>query len=221
MPCVVFEPTIPASKRAKTAHALDRSAAVTGLEAKCSSRICNLGSRWRWVISFTLQLQQVMTLEKSKSSAPTGNRAPIHRSHSLVTLLTKLTYDSNPYIHLLRPWIPRLISDRAEVVLFVSMPDHFWIPSNLTAYTGKVKWSHRALIYISCQSMNAWSLTSTLPRWRGAYKLIAAKLAFSCRLGMYYCPHNTYGTTHENDSLDFSVTQNVPVLYEPKSEIEN
>jgi hypothetical protein len=26
MPCVVFEPTIPASERAKTVHALDRSA---------------------------------------------------------------------------------------------------------------------------------------------------------------------------------------------------
>jgi hypothetical protein len=31
MPCVVFEPTIPASERAKTVHTLDRSATVTGL----------------------------------------------------------------------------------------------------------------------------------------------------------------------------------------------
>jgi hypothetical protein len=30
MPCVGFEPTIPASERAKTVHALDRSATVTG-----------------------------------------------------------------------------------------------------------------------------------------------------------------------------------------------
>jgi hypothetical protein len=30
MPCVEFEPTIPASERAKTVHALDRSATVTG-----------------------------------------------------------------------------------------------------------------------------------------------------------------------------------------------
>jgi hypothetical protein len=30
MPCVGFEPIIPASERAKTVHALDRSAAVTG-----------------------------------------------------------------------------------------------------------------------------------------------------------------------------------------------
>jgi hypothetical protein len=30
MPCVKFEPTIPASERAKTVHALDRSATVTG-----------------------------------------------------------------------------------------------------------------------------------------------------------------------------------------------
>jgi hypothetical protein len=30
MPWVVFEPTIPASERAKTVHALDRSATVTG-----------------------------------------------------------------------------------------------------------------------------------------------------------------------------------------------
>jgi hypothetical protein len=30
MPCVGFEPTIPASERAKTLHALDRSATVTG-----------------------------------------------------------------------------------------------------------------------------------------------------------------------------------------------
>jgi hypothetical protein len=30
MPCVVYEPTIPASERAKTVHVLDRSATVTG-----------------------------------------------------------------------------------------------------------------------------------------------------------------------------------------------
>jgi hypothetical protein len=30
MPCVGFEPTIPASEREKTAHALERSATVTG-----------------------------------------------------------------------------------------------------------------------------------------------------------------------------------------------
>jgi hypothetical protein len=30
MPCVGFEPTIPASERAKTVHALERSATVTG-----------------------------------------------------------------------------------------------------------------------------------------------------------------------------------------------
>jgi hypothetical protein len=30
MPCVGFEPTIPASERAKTVHVLDRSATVTG-----------------------------------------------------------------------------------------------------------------------------------------------------------------------------------------------
>jgi hypothetical protein len=30
MPCVGFEPTNPASERAKTVHVLDRSAAVTG-----------------------------------------------------------------------------------------------------------------------------------------------------------------------------------------------
>jgi hypothetical protein len=30
MPCVRFEPTIPASERAKTVHALDRAATMTG-----------------------------------------------------------------------------------------------------------------------------------------------------------------------------------------------
>jgi hypothetical protein len=30
MPCVGFETTIPASERAKTAHALDRAVTVTG-----------------------------------------------------------------------------------------------------------------------------------------------------------------------------------------------
>jgi hypothetical protein len=32
MPWMEFEPTIPASERAKTVHALDRSATVTGME---------------------------------------------------------------------------------------------------------------------------------------------------------------------------------------------
>jgi hypothetical protein len=31
MPCVAFEPTITASERTKTVHALDRSATVTGI----------------------------------------------------------------------------------------------------------------------------------------------------------------------------------------------
>jgi hypothetical protein len=30
MPCVGFEPTIPATERAQTVHTLDRSATVTG-----------------------------------------------------------------------------------------------------------------------------------------------------------------------------------------------
>jgi hypothetical protein len=30
MPCLAFEPTIPASERAKAVHVLDRSATVTG-----------------------------------------------------------------------------------------------------------------------------------------------------------------------------------------------
>jgi hypothetical protein len=33
MPCVGFEPTIPASEWAKTVHALDRLPTVTGTEA--------------------------------------------------------------------------------------------------------------------------------------------------------------------------------------------
>jgi hypothetical protein len=33
MPWVVFEPTIPASERAETVHALDRSATVTGISS--------------------------------------------------------------------------------------------------------------------------------------------------------------------------------------------
>jgi hypothetical protein len=33
MLCVVFEPTIPASERTKTVHALDRAATVTGYGA--------------------------------------------------------------------------------------------------------------------------------------------------------------------------------------------
>jgi hypothetical protein len=36
MPCVGFEPTIPASERAKTVYVLDRSATVTGLITSAS-----------------------------------------------------------------------------------------------------------------------------------------------------------------------------------------
>jgi hypothetical protein len=51
MPYVGFEPTIPASERAKTVHALNRSSTVTGLInvyncAKCCPRITEgVGSR--------------------------------------------------------------------------------------------------------------------------------------------------------------------------------
>jgi hypothetical protein len=38
MPLVEFEPTIPASERAKTVHALDRSATVTGMPTVYTSR---------------------------------------------------------------------------------------------------------------------------------------------------------------------------------------
>jgi hypothetical protein len=47
MPCVRYEPMIPASERAKTVYALDRSATVTGVgyilfgkEAHLSCQIC-------------------------------------------------------------------------------------------------------------------------------------------------------------------------------------
>jgi hypothetical protein len=38
MPSVGFEPTIPASERAKTVHALDRSATVTGFNSLTGER---------------------------------------------------------------------------------------------------------------------------------------------------------------------------------------
>jgi hypothetical protein len=43
MPCVGFEPTIPASERAKTVHALDRSATVTGSLTEMSTRNLPVG----------------------------------------------------------------------------------------------------------------------------------------------------------------------------------
>jgi hypothetical protein len=39
MPCVGFEPTIPASERAKTVHVLERSDTVTGGSESCNSTI--------------------------------------------------------------------------------------------------------------------------------------------------------------------------------------
>jgi hypothetical protein len=39
MPRVGFEPTIPASKRAKTVHALDNSATVTGLVESVNDKL--------------------------------------------------------------------------------------------------------------------------------------------------------------------------------------
>jgi hypothetical protein len=41
MPCVGFEPTIPASEGAKTVHALDRASTVTGVYMIRPSQIRN------------------------------------------------------------------------------------------------------------------------------------------------------------------------------------
>jgi hypothetical protein len=41
MPCVGFEPTIPASVRAKTVHVLDRSITVTGTESSSTRSSTN------------------------------------------------------------------------------------------------------------------------------------------------------------------------------------
>jgi hypothetical protein len=51
MPCVGFEPTVPASERAKTVHALHRSATVTGVSVvpvkKCiANPITGCGGPW-------------------------------------------------------------------------------------------------------------------------------------------------------------------------------
>jgi hypothetical protein len=43
MPCVGFEPAIPASEQAKTAHALDRSSTVTGLDVNIRDKILTTG----------------------------------------------------------------------------------------------------------------------------------------------------------------------------------
>jgi hypothetical protein len=52
MPWVGFEPTIPASERAKTVHALDREAAVTCVVRINSGRTKEVWSRWSlYVIS--------------------------------------------------------------------------------------------------------------------------------------------------------------------------
>jgi hypothetical protein len=58
MPCVGFEPTIQASERAKTVHALERSATVTGADMLCdilSFKLCF--SHTRNVISASKYVQ--------------------------------------------------------------------------------------------------------------------------------------------------------------------
>jgi hypothetical protein len=52
MPSAGFEHTIPASERAKTVHALDCSATVTGSGCR-DPYFLDLGPSWRWVVSFT------------------------------------------------------------------------------------------------------------------------------------------------------------------------
>jgi hypothetical protein len=56
MPWVGFEPTIPASERAKTVHALDRAATVTGGVCKC----CPISILWViFQISENLKLKEI------------------------------------------------------------------------------------------------------------------------------------------------------------------
>jgi hypothetical protein len=47
MPWEEFEPTIPASERAKTVHALDRSATVTGELRPLSELVIKLQQGWK------------------------------------------------------------------------------------------------------------------------------------------------------------------------------
>jgi hypothetical protein len=46
-PCVVFEPTVPAPARAKTVHALDRFATVTGKKVRYGKAKLSLYKPWR------------------------------------------------------------------------------------------------------------------------------------------------------------------------------
>jgi hypothetical protein len=55
MPWVGFETTIPAFERAKTVHALDLAATVIDRSGCIDPRILDLGTNWKWVVSFTLR----------------------------------------------------------------------------------------------------------------------------------------------------------------------
>jgi hypothetical protein len=57
MPLLGFEPTIPASERAKTVHTLDRSATVTGKFLSYFSRIMPKYSNYRLIILMKLVWQ--------------------------------------------------------------------------------------------------------------------------------------------------------------------
>jgi hypothetical protein len=103
MPCVGFEPTIPASERAKTLHALDRSATVTGKKNTSyrslmkKFRIC-----WRWhsnsgdqeVVYSVLQLRVVRkrSSETSLFSEPRDVRTQ-KTMHLKLRILTNTSTD--------------------------------------------------------------------------------------------------------------------------------
>jgi hypothetical protein len=60
MPRVGFEPTITASERAKTVHALDRSATVTGQKHACSYIIyCQQHTLW-YLVRISTKVQAIL-----------------------------------------------------------------------------------------------------------------------------------------------------------------
>jgi hypothetical protein len=56
MTCFGFEPRIAASERAKTVHALDRSASVTGIENTLQLDFLLMGEYMFWVFIISLEV---------------------------------------------------------------------------------------------------------------------------------------------------------------------
>jgi hypothetical protein len=154
MPCVEFEPKIPASERAKTVHALDRSATVTGLK---------FNKEWKSILSVLVAYNLYIIRSQSRSYQILPHVTP-HKS----VLFEYLVFAANAYFvyfiwKQMNPWSAEMRAQKQISKLTVTVGLSLCVTClSMNAYRDHASLLKRSLLNFALEMFTALIMKSVI-----------------------------------------------------------